>query len=71
MSAEQKNRDANALLGSAVGVGAISAVGAAIGLICPACVVAVPALVGVGLVQKLRARSEKRQEEEEDAAAPA
>lgn len=36
-------------------VGAIGLAGAALGAVCPLCVVATPALLGAGAVQKLRA----------------
>lgn len=56
MSSAQKKRDSTALIGSGVGVAALGAVGAAVGVVCPLCVVAAPALVGAGLVQRWRAR---------------
>lgn len=43
------------LLTIGVSVGALGLAGAALGAVCPACVVATPALLGFGLVQKLRA----------------
>lgn len=43
------------LLTMGASVGAIGLAGAALGAVCPACVVATPALLGFGLVQKLRA----------------
>ncbi len=36
-------------------IGVMGAAGAALGAVCPLCVVATPAFVGLGLVQKLRA----------------
>ena len=46
---------ANELLKAGLAVGVIGAVGAAIGAVCPLCVVATPALLGLGGVSKLRA----------------
>lgn len=47
----------NELLASGLGVGALGVLGAVVaGAVCPLCVVATPALVGVGLVQKWRER---------------
>lgn len=43
------------LLRAGLMVGAIGAGGALLGAVCPLCVVATPALVGAGAVQKLRA----------------
>lgn len=36
-------------------IGVMGAAGAAIGAVCPLCVVATPAFLGLGVVQKLRA----------------
>ena len=44
----------NDLLRIGLSVGAIGLAGAALGAVCPVCVVATPALVGLGAVQKLR-----------------
>ena len=53
------SRRANAagtdLLRIGASVGALGLAGAALGAVCPACVVVTPALLGFGLVQKLRA----------------
>ncbi|MBN8231264.1 hypothetical protein JYK02_27470 [Corallococcus macrosporus] len=47
----------NELLASGLGVGAVGALGALVtGAVCPLCIVATPALLAVGLVQKWRAR---------------
>jgi hypothetical protein len=47
----------NDMILSGVGVGAIGVAGAVfLGAACPICVVATPALIGVGLFQKWRAR---------------
>jgi hypothetical protein len=43
------------LLKMGLSVGAIGLAGAALGAVCPLCVVATPALLGAGAVQKLRA----------------
>lgn len=43
------------LLTIGASIGALGLAGAALGAVCPACVVATPALLGFGLVQKLRA----------------
>jgi len=61
---EQESRDANALMMSGVGIGVFGAVAAAIGgAVCPVCVVAAPALLGVGAFRRwraMRARSASR-----------
>ena len=50
-------REENAMIAAGLGVGVLGAVSAAIGgVICPACVVAAPLLVGVGAYRKVRAR---------------
>lgn len=43
------------LLAIGLSVGALGVAGAALGAVCPACVVATPALLGFGLLQKFRA----------------
>ena len=49
--------DGNGLIASGLGVGAVGALGAlVVGAACPLCIVATPALVGAGLVQKWRER---------------
>lgn len=48
------------LLRAGLSVGAIGLAGAALGAVCPACVVLTPALLGLGAVQQLRARAMKR-----------
>jgi hypothetical protein len=48
-------------LRAGLAVGAIGLGGALLGAVCPLCVVATPALVGLGAVQKLRARLLARQ----------
>jgi hypothetical protein len=47
-------------------VGAIGLAGAALGAVCPLCVVATPALLGAGAVQKLRAALLSRRAEASD-----
>jgi hypothetical protein len=55
--AGEERRDANAMIAGGVGVGALGAVLAALGgAVCPVCVVAAPALVGVGAFKRWRAR---------------
>jgi hypothetical protein len=50
--------DANRMIGMGVGIGAIGVASALVaGAVCPACVVAAPALVGVGLYRRRRARA--------------
>jgi hypothetical protein len=47
----------NDLILSGVGIGAIGVAGVVLlGAACPVCVVATPALIGVGLIQRWRAR---------------
>lgn len=46
----------NSLLAYGLTVGAVGLAGAAVGAVCPLCVVAAPALLGLGVAQKLRAR---------------
>lgn len=57
MSEERdEKRDANAMMVAGVGVGALGAVTAAIGgALCPVCVVAAPALLGIGAYRRWRA----------------
>lgn len=54
-NAQRANAAGTDLLTIGASVGAIGLAGAALGAVCPACVVATPALLGFGLVQKLRA----------------
>jgi flagellar motor component MotA len=51
-------------------VGAIGLAGAALGAVCPLCVVATPALLGAGAVQKLRAALLSRRADVAAARAP-
>jgi hypothetical protein len=59
-------RMARERLGAGVGLGALSLGAAAIGAVCPMCVVAVPALIGSGIYHKLKCRV--TEETEADAA---
>ncbi len=57
MEGEKDRGSGNELLASGLGVGAVGALGALVtGAVCPLCIVATPALLGVGLVQKWYAR---------------
>lgn len=56
-------RDANSMIASGIGIGALGAVAAAIsGAVCPLCIVAVPALVGAGAYKRWRASRRRRVE---------
>ena len=55
-ASQRADQSAGDLLKIGLGVGAIGLAGAALGAVCPVCVVATPALLGAGAVQKLRAR---------------
>jgi hypothetical protein len=53
---KQEARDANAMIAGGLGIGAFGAVAAAIGgAVCPICVVAAPALIGMGALRRWRA----------------
>ncbi|MCA9597171.1 MAG: hypothetical protein KC776_27850 [Myxococcales bacterium] len=53
---EREKRAANEFLAMGLSVGAVGAAGAVLlGATCPLCVVATPALIGVGLVRRVRA----------------
>ena len=45
----------NQLLTLGLTVGVVGVAGAALGAVCPLCVVATPAFLGLGVIQKLRA----------------
>jgi len=48
--------DSNSLLGAGLGLGAFGAAGGLLlGAVCPVCIVATPALIGAGVVQRIRA----------------
>lgn len=54
---QEERRDAHALILSGAGIGVFGAVAAAIGgAVCPVCVVAAPALVGLGVYRRWQAR---------------
>ncbi len=55
---EQRQRVSDSgttFLTTGLSVGAMGMIGAALGAVCPVCVVATPLLLGAGVVQKLRA----------------
>ncbi len=53
--------DANTLIAGGLGIGAFGLISAAIGgAVCPVCVVAAPALLGVGAYKRWKARSGHR-----------
>ena len=51
---KELNFEANTCLGAGVGVGALGALGAAAGAVCPLCVVFTPLLLGAGVVRKIQ-----------------
>lgn len=53
--AQSASSSGTQLLGMGVSIGLISLAGAAMGALCPLCVVATPALLGAGVLQKARA----------------
>jgi hypothetical protein len=53
-NAGRANAAGKDLLTIGLSVGAVGLAGAALGAVCPLCVVATPALLGFGLVQRLR-----------------
>jgi hypothetical protein len=56
VDAKTLREDGNALLGAGLGVAAIGALGGLVaGAVCPVCIVATPALIGAGVVQRVRA----------------
>ncbi len=67
---QRTHHTANEFLKAGLAVGAIGAAGALIGAVCPLCVVATPALLGLGTVGKLRAVLLGRKAHEVDAIAP-
>ncbi len=54
-ASQQASQLGSTFLAAGVSVGVIGVAGAALGAVCPLCVVATPALLGLGVVQKLRA----------------
>ncbi len=61
---EAHARIARERLGAGVGLGALSLGAAAIGAVCPMCVVAVPALIGSGIYHKVKCRRAEDAESE-------
>lgn len=55
-SAQSASAHGTTLLMTGLAVGAVGAAGALLGAVCPLCVVATPALLSLGVVQKLRGR---------------
>ncbi|MBS1151326.1 MAG: hypothetical protein H6Q89_3024 [Myxococcaceae bacterium] len=53
--AARANASGTEFLTMGLTVGVVGIAGAALGAVCPLCVVATPALLGLGVVQKLRA----------------
>lgn len=60
----------NSYLATGAGVAAIGVVGAAIGVACPFCVVAAPALAGLGIVQRVRAWRQEAADKKEPVTEP-
>jgi hypothetical protein len=59
VDADSVRKDANVLIGTGLAIGAFGAISAAVvGATCPLCVVAAPALLGWGLLKRIRARRE-------------
>ncbi len=55
-----ERKDANAMMATGAGIAVIGIAGAVIGgAACPICVVAAPALLGIGAVRRLRARKRR------------
>lgn len=54
--------DGNEMIATGLGVGAIGVAGALLGAACPICVVATPALIGVGLYKKWKSKRPTRVE---------
>ena len=55
--AERDLKGANVTIGLGAGIGAFGAVSAlAVGAVCPLCIVATPALLGLGLYQRARVK---------------
>lgn len=55
-SSAKASQSGTELLLTGLGIGAMGLAGAALGAVCPLCVVATPALLSAGAVQKLRAK---------------
>lgn len=57
MKDDDKQREANTLLATGAGIAAIGVAGAVLGgAVCPVCVVAAPALLGIGAWKRLVAK---------------
>jgi hypothetical protein len=57
VGAVEREREAGTMIATGIGIGALGAAMAAVGgAICPVCVVAGPALVGLGAFRRWRAR---------------
>ena len=64
----QQRSDGNAMLGAGAGIGAFGVISAAVlGAACPLCVVAAPALLGVGAYKRIKARRRARANEDNSA----
>lgn len=62
---EERLKDGNTCIGLGVGMGAVGAgAGIIAGATCPLCYVVVPALVGMGLIERRNAKKEKSAEED-------
>lgn len=59
-SALRTDHAGNDFLRAGLAVGAIGVGGALLGAVCPLCVVATPALISLGAVQKVRAALQRR-----------
>lgn len=66
--ARSTKSNGNSLLAMGLSVGAVGVAGAALGAVCPLCVIVTPALLGAGLVQRLRATRMERQAVRREAA---
>lgn len=69
MSAEDTRTQGTSLVATGLGVAALGAAGAAVGIACPLCVVAAPALVGFGIYKRWKGRAQKAAEEAEERSA--
>ncbi|MEW5742764.1 MAG: hypothetical protein AB1938_27860 [Myxococcota bacterium] len=69
-SSAKASQSGSELLFAGLSVGAIGLAGAALGAVCPLCVVATPALLSAGAVQKLRAKWLERKAEPAPAGEP-
>ncbi len=60
--ARRASESGGELLRLGLTIGAVGVAGAALGAVCPLCVVTTPALLGAGALQKLRSRFLARQQ---------